>query len=345
MQPVNLSDYEALAKARLDRGALDFYQGGSDDEVTLRANRTAFERIRLRPRVLVDVSACDLRTSVIDIPVSMPILVAPTAAHALAHPDAECATAQAAGAAGTLMVVSSSATRSLEDVARAAPGPLWFQLYIRRLHHAEALVVRAQAAGYRALVLTVDTPRLGNRERDIRNNFEGFPTPNYDSDGKEEPFMGDTLTWDILDWLRSLTSLPILLKGILTAEDALLAVERGVAGIIVSNHGGRQLDGAVPSIEALPEVIAAVDGRCEVYLDGGIRRGTDVLKALALGARAVLIGRPILWGLAVDGAAGAQRVLEILRAELEKAMILAGRATLASIDRTLVQPVGTASER
>jgi isopentenyl diphosphate isomerase/L-lactate dehydrogenase-like FMN-dependent dehydrogenase len=345
MQPVNLSDYEALAKARLDRSALDYYQGGSDDEVTLRANRTAFERIRLRPRVLVDVSACDLRTSVIDIPVSMPILVAPTAAHALAHPDAECATAQAAGAAGTLMVVSSSATRSLEDVTRAAPGPLWFQLYIRRLRHAEALVVRAQAAGYRALVLTVDTPRLGNRERDIRNNFEGFPTPNYDSDGKEEPFMGDTLTWDILDWLRSLTSLPILLKGILTAEDALLAVERGVAGIIVSNHGGRQLDGAVPSIEALPEVIAAVDGRCEVYLDGGIRRGTDVLKALALGARAVLIGRPILWGLAVDGAAGARRVLEILRAELEKAMMLAGRPTLASIDRTLVQPVGTASER
>jgi len=185
MQPVNLSDYEALAKARLDRGALDYYQGGSDDEITLRANRTAFERIRLRPRVLVDVSACDLRTSVIDIPVSMPILVAPTAAHALAHPDAECATAQAAGAAGTLMVVSSSATRSLEDVARAAPGPLWFQLYIRRLRHAEALVVRAEAAGYRALVLTVDTPRLGNRERDIRNNFEGFPTPNYAADGKE----------------------------------------------------------------------------------------------------------------------------------------------------------------
>ena len=345
MQPVNLSDYEALAKARLDRGALDYYQGGSDDEVTLRANRTAFERLRLRPRVLVDVSACDLRTNVLGIPVTMPILVAPTAAHALAHPDAECATAQAAGAAGTLMVVSSSATRSLEDVARAASGPLWFQLYIRRLRHAEALVVRAQAAGYRALVLTVDTPRLGNRERDIRNNFEGFPTPNYDSDGKEEPFMGDTLTWDILDWLRSLTSVPILLKGILTAEDALLAVERGVAGIIVSNHGGRQLDGAVPSIEALPEVIAAVDGRCEVYLDGGIRRGTDVLKALALGARAVLIGRPILWGLAVDGAAGARRVLEILRAELEKAMILAGRPTLASIDRALVQPVGTASER
>jgi len=345
MQPVNLSDYEALAKARLDRGALDYYQGGSDDEVTLRANRTAFERLRLRPRVLVDVSACDLRTNVLGIPVTMPILVAPTAAHALAHPDAECATAQAAGAAGTLMVVSSSATRSLEDVARAASGPLWFQLYIRRLRHAEALVVRAQAAGYRALVLTVDTPRLGNRERDIRNNFEGFPTPNYDSDGKEEPFMGDTLTWDILDWLRSLTSVPILLKGILTAEDALLAVERGVAGIIVSNHGGRQLDGAVPSIEALPEVIAAVDGRCEVYLDGGVRRGTDVLKALALGARAVLIGRPILWGLAVDGAAGARRVLEILRAELEKAMMLAGRPTLASIDRTLVQPVGTAPER
>ncbi len=325
MEPVNLFEYEALAQAKMAPAFWDFYQGGSDDEVTLRANRAAFERIRLRPRVLVDVSASalDTRTTVLGTPVSMPVLVAPTALHCLAHPEGECA------------------TRSLEEIAQAAGGPLWFQLYVYpNPQVAEWLVQRAEAAGYRAIVLTVDLPPLGNREKDKRNNVTIPPPPFYEANFVGVEKMGQRwvrLTWESLSWLRSITSLPILLKGILTAEDALLAVEHGIAGIIVSNHGGRQLDTAIASIEALPEIVEAVAGRCEVYVDGGIRRGTDILKALALGARAVLIGRPALWGLAVDGAQGVFQVLEILRKELELAMVLSGRPTLASIDRTLVK--------
>jgi isopentenyl diphosphate isomerase/L-lactate dehydrogenase-like FMN-dependent dehydrogenase len=341
VEPINISDYETLARARMEPANWDFYAGGSDDEVTLRANRTAFERIRLRPRVLVDVSVCDLHTTVLGTPVSMPILIAPTAYHGLAHPaEAECATAQAAGEAGTLMIASTVSNRSMEEIAAAASGPLWFQLYTHEGYQVSAgLVRRAQAAGYRAIVLTVDLPRVGRREKDIRNNFrlpphllEGNFTVNTDIVEK-----ASLLTWDVLPWLRSITTLPILLKGVLTAEDAKQAVEYGVEGIIVSNHGGRQLDTALASIEALPEVVEAVAGRCEVYMDGGIRRGTDVLKALALGARAVLVGRPILWGLAVNGAASARHVLELLRDELEMAMVLSGRPTVASIDRSLVR--------
>src|SRR5258708_5228987 len=321
----------------------DFYQCGSDDEVTLRANRTAFERIRLRPRVLVDVSAgaLNMRTTVLGTPVSMPILVAPTALHSMAHPEGECATAQGAGMANTLMVASTTATRSIEEIARAATGPLWFQLYVYpSLQVAEKLVHRAEAAGYRAIVLTVDLPRLGRREKDIRNNVTIPPAPYFEANFVDVEKVGQAwvpLTWESLSWLRSITSLPILLKGILTAEDALLAVEHGVDGIVVTNHGGRQLDTAIPGIEALPEVVEAVAGRCEVYLDGGIRRGTDILKALALGARAVLVGRPVLWGLAVNGAEGVCHVLELLRNELELDMALAGRPTLDSIDRSLVK--------
>jgi isopentenyl diphosphate isomerase/L-lactate dehydrogenase-like FMN-dependent dehydrogenase len=345
MKLINLSDYEKLAETRMDRPAWDFYQGGSDDEVTLRENRAAFERIRLRPRMLVDVSAIDMRTSVLGTPVSMPILVAPTAAHGLAHPEAECATVRGAGAAETLMIASTDATRSLEEIAQVASGPLWFQLYIETREQGQMLVERAQAAGYRAIVLTIDTPRLSRRERDIRNDFKSFHVANYGGKafvgnqipGEGRPYIGDTFTWEILPWLRSITTLPVLVKGILTAEDAALAVEYGAAGIVVSNHGGRQLDGVLPTIEALPEVVEAVAGRCEVYLDSGIRRGTDVLKALALGALAVLVGRPILWGLAVNGQEGVQHVLELLRAELKLAMALAGRPRLASIDRSLVR--------
>ena len=343
MDPINVFEYEALAQAKMNPAFWDFYQGGSDDEVTLRANRTAFERIRLRPRVLVDVSAgaLNMRTTVLDTPVSMPILVAPTALHSMAHPEGECATAQGAGMANTLMVASTTATRSIEEIARAASGPLWFQLYVYpSLQVAEKLVHRAEAAGYRAIVLTVDLPYLGNREKDRRNNVTIPPEPFYeanfvDVEEKGQPWV--PLTWESLSWLRSITSLPILVKGILTAEDAVLAVEHGVAGIIVSNHGGRQLDTALASIDALPEIVEAVTGRCEVYIDGGIRRGTDILKALALGARAVLVGRPILWGLAADGAQGVFEVLEILRKELELSMALAGRPTLDSIDRTLLK--------
>jgi isopentenyl diphosphate isomerase/L-lactate dehydrogenase-like FMN-dependent dehydrogenase len=343
VDPINVFEYEALAQAKMNPAFWDFYRGGSDDEVTLRANRTAFERIRLRPRVLVDVSAgaLNMRTTVLGTPVSMPILVAPTGLHSLAHPEGECATAQGAGMANTLMTASTTATRSIEEIARAASGPLWFQLYVYpSLQVAEKLVHRAEAAGYRALVLTVDLPYLGNREKDRRNNVTIPPEPFYeanfvDVEEKGQPWV--PLTWESLSWLRSITSLPILVKGILTAEDAVLAVEHGVAGIIVSNHGGRQLDTALASIDALPEIVEAVTGRCEVYLDGGIRRGTDILKALALGARAVLVGRPILWGLAANGAQGVFQVLEILRKELELSMALAGRPTLDSIDRTLLK--------
>jgi isopentenyl diphosphate isomerase/L-lactate dehydrogenase-like FMN-dependent dehydrogenase len=343
MEPVNVFEYEALAQAKMDPAHWDFIQGGSDDEVTLRANRTALERIQLRPRVLVDVStsALDMRTTVLGTPVSMPIMVAPMAMHCLAHPEGECATAQAAGRANTLMIASTTATRSLEEIAQAASGPLWFQLYVYpSLQFAEKLVHRAESAGYRAIVLTVDLPTLGNREKDRRNNVTIPPPPFREANFVDIDQAGQewvSLTWESLSWLRSITSLPILLKGILTAEDALLAIEYGMDGIIVSNHGGRQLDTALASIEALPEIVEVVAGRCEVYFDGGIRRGTDILKALALGARAVLIGRPVLWGLAVNGTEGANDVLEILRKELELAMALSGRPTLNNIDRTLVR--------
>jgi isopentenyl diphosphate isomerase/L-lactate dehydrogenase-like FMN-dependent dehydrogenase len=351
VEPINLFDYEALAQTRMERVIWDYYQGGSEDEVTLRANRAAFERIRLRPRMLVDISTIDMQTSVLGISVSMPILVAPTANHALAHPDGELATVRAVSQAGTILTTSTFATFSIEETAAAVKesggGLLWFQLYATRgPRTVEALVHRAEAAGYRAIVLTADTPHVGRKERDLHN---GFVLSNY---ARLANFEGETVeevptenspgrhivaTWETVDWLRSLTKLPIVLKGILTAEDAHLAVEHGVQAILVSNHGGRQLDGAIATIKALPEVVEAVAGRCEIYVDGGIRRGTDVLKALALGARAVLIGRPVLWGLAVNGQAGVRHVLELLRAELGLAMALAGRPTLASIDRSLVK--------
>jgi isopentenyl diphosphate isomerase/L-lactate dehydrogenase-like FMN-dependent dehydrogenase len=341
LEPLNLYEYGKLAQERMEPAYWEYYYGGSDDEVTLRDSRAAYERIRLRPRVLVDVSNCDTRTNVLGTPVSMPILVAPMALHCLAHPEGECATAQGAGMAETLMIASTTATRNIEEIAEAATGPLWFQLYVYpSLEVAAKLVRRAEASGYRAIVLTVDLPRLGRREKDIRNNVTIPPEPYYEANFvgvEKEGQRWVPLTWESLSWLRSITSLPILLKGILTAEDAVLAVEHGVDGIVVSNHGGRQLDTAIPSIEALPEVVEAVAGRCEVYLDGGIRRGTDVLKALALGARAVLVGRPVLWGLAVNGAEGVRHVLELLRHELELDMALAGRPTLDSIDRSLVK--------
>ncbi len=355
MGPINIYEYEMLAQSRIPQAAWDFYAGGSDAEVTLRENRAAFERIRLRPRVLVDVSNCDVRTTVLGIPIQMPVIIAPTAAHGMAHDEAECATVRAASASGTLMTVSSEATRSLEEIAHAATGPLWFQLYIKTYEQARNYVQRAEASSYQAIVLTVDMPRFSRRERDIRNDFTTFQRTHYphvssghakavdatvaDTGGMvaDEEYVGHTLTWDVINWLRSITSLPIILKGILTAEDALLAVEHGVAAIVVSNHGGRQLDGAVPTIEALPEVVDAVAGRCEVYLDGGIRRGTDILKALALGARAVLIGRPVLYGLIVNGQQGVEHVLRILNEELMLAMALAGCPTLESISRSLVK--------
>jgi isopentenyl diphosphate isomerase/L-lactate dehydrogenase-like FMN-dependent dehydrogenase len=338
VQPINVLDYEELAKARVEPSAWDYFQSGSDDEVTLRANRTAFETIRLRPRVLIDVSECNVQTTVLGTPTSMPILVAPAAFHSLLHPEGECATVQGTGRAGTLLVASTSSSRSMEEIAQAASGPLWFQLYFYDREYTHGLVDRAARAGYGALVVTVDAPKWGHKERPLRS---GFRLPAYKGNIGENypPAAASSLSWNDIDWLRSITKLPIVLKGILTAEDAALAVRHGVAGIVVSNHGGRQLDGVMASIEALPEVVEEVNSGCEVYVDGGIRRGTDVLKALALGARAVLVGRPVLWGLAVNGADGVSHVLETLRSELELAMILAGRPTVASVDRSVVQRV------
>lgn len=357
MQPVNLDDFEPLARAVLPPASFDYIVCGAEDEVTLGRNREAFSRWALRPRMLTGVSAPELATTVLGTPVSMPVLLAPTGFHRICCDDGEAASARAAGAAGTLLVASTMATVSLEATARGASGPLWFQLYIFRDRGiTERLVRRAEAAGYRALCLTVDCPQAGRRERDIRNNFAlpaGLELANFiGPDAAAMPRLEEgaslhaftagqydrTISWADVPWLRSITSLPLLLKGVLTGEDAVLAVESGAAGVIVSNHGGRQLDGVPATLDVLEEVVGAVAGRAEVYLDGGVRRGTDVLKALALGARAVLIGRPYLWGLAVDGERGATQVLELLREELRMAMLLSGTASAGAVPRSLVAP-------
>ena len=337
MQPINLREYEALAGSRLDPAVWDYYAGGADDEVTVRENDTAFSRLRLRPRVLRDVSIVDISTTVLGAPVSMPILVAPTAGQGMAHEEGECATARAAADAGTLMVASSSASRGLKEIAESCEGARWFQLYVRYWDEAERLVKEAEATGFTAIVLTVDLARMGNRERDVRAELKNrqFHVPNYTD--RQEGYQTPSLTWESLARIRSWSNLPLILKGIVTAEDAEIAVEQGVEAIVVSNHGGRQLDSAVPTIEALPEVVDAVKGRCEVYMDGGIRRGTDVLKAMALGARAVLIGRPILWGLAVDGESGVRHVLQILRDELDLAMALSGCRSLSEVSPSILR--------
>ena len=348
---VTVDDFGERARALLPQGPYDYYAGGAGDEWTLRENRAAFERIALRPRVLVDVSTVDPSTTVLGHPVSMPVLAAPTALQRMAHTEGEVATARAFRDAGSVMTLSTLASSTIEDVAEPG-GSRWYQLYVLEDRDLTAeLVKRAYAAGYSALVLTVDLPVLGIRDRDERNSFSppvGVEFANLavkrpgDADGSDLftyvfSEHDRSLTWDDLPWIRSLAPLPLVLKGIVTAEDARLAVEAGVDGIVVSNHGGRQLDGTVASLDALPEVVEAVDGRAEVLLDGGVRRGVDVLKALALGARAVSIGRPVLWGLAVDGAEGVRRVLEILRLELDVAMAIAGCRTVAEITSDLVR--------
>jgi len=286
----------------------------------------------------------------------MPILVAPTAFHGLVHPDGETGTARGAAAAGTIMVVSAIATRTIEEIAAAVAAPRWFQLYVWKDREVTAeLVKRAARAGYRAICLTVDTPLLGRREKDERNSFtlppgigianvrpaglDGMPDSEHGSAFAKyvKEMLDPAVTWRDLAWLRSLTSLPIVVKGIMTMEDAKIAVEHGVEGIVVSNHGGRQLDSTPATLDVLPEIVEAVRGRAEVFMDGGIRRGTDVLKALALGARAVLIGRSPLWGLALGGAEGVHAVLEHLRREFALAMALSGRSSLGQIDRSMVQ--------
>jgi 4-hydroxymandelate oxidase len=352
---INVLDFEVLARARMEPNAYDYFAGAAGDERTLAENRRAFERLMLRPRVLVDVSVIDASTQVLGQPLSFPVMLAPTALNRLGHPDGEVAAARAAGAAGTVMVLSTTASSTIEEVAAAATGALWFQLYVYRDRAVTRdLVRRAEAMNYRALVLTVDMPRMGRRERDLRNRFTlppGISIRNLEVAGRpdaagwsaESSFMeyvhdllDPTLTWDAIGWLKSITRLPILIKGVLTAEDAACAIASGADGIVVSNHGGRQLDGSIATIDALPEIAARVAGRMPLLLDGGVRRGTDVLKALALGASAVLIGRPYLWGLAADGEAGVGRVLNLLRAEFELAMALSGCPTVAAITPSLI---------
>lgn len=359
-EPLNIDEYAQHAARSLPKMVYDYYEGGAEDEISVLENRRAWQQIALRPRVLVDVRERDLTTTVLGSRIAFPILTAPCGFNALAHPDGELAVARAVTAAGTIQVVSTAATYSLEEVATAAPtGLRWFQLYCYRDRGiTRSLVERAAAAGYRALCLTVDAPFVGRRERDIRNCFglpPGLRWKNLEAHGLDKmEAVGDGsalkkyieniwdagLTWEAVEWLRDISPLPLVLKGVLTAEDARLAVAHGAQGIVVSNHGGRQLDGAVSTASVLSEIVEAVAGHVEVYVDGGIRRGTDVMKALALGARAVLIGRPYLWGLAADGESGVARVLELLRAELELGMGLSGMPNLASIVRGSVATRG-----
>jgi 4-hydroxymandelate oxidase len=339
--PLNLADYETLARGVMEPATWDYFAGGSGDELTLQQNTAAFRRLRLRPRVMADEATISTATTVLGTRIDLPVLVAPTAYHGLVHPDAECATAAGTADAGTIMVVSVNSNRTLEEVATAAARPVWLQLYLTHDQAAdEEIVRRAEDAGFAALVLTVDRPVYGAREKDIRN---GFRLPDHlhaaNFGGTRDLRARSWTSWAALDWLVQTTRLPVVVKGVLAGEDALLAVAQGAAAVIVSNHGGRQLDGALAGIEALAGVVASVDGRCEVYCDGGVRRGVDVLKALALGARAVLVGRPPIWGLAVGGAAGVKAVLELLRAELERDLALCGRCRLADIDRSFVTSI------
>jgi isopentenyl diphosphate isomerase/L-lactate dehydrogenase-like FMN-dependent dehydrogenase len=352
VEPCNVADYERLARERLDPGAYGYFAGGAGDEHTLDDNVAAYRRWQLRPRVLVDVSDATTVTTVLGGEVSMPLLVAPVAFQRMAHPDGEPAMARAAAAAGTVMVLSTLATSTAAEIAAGAPGARrWYQLYIFRDRGVtRALVEQAEEAGFEAVALTVDVPRLGRRERDLRTGFvipaevivpsfaaaAGGSTAGTPADMFS--LMDPAVTWDDLEELVSDSNLPVLLKGVVTGEDAALAVDHGAAGVVVSNHGGRQLDGAPATIDALPEVVDAVDGRIEVLLDGGIRRGADVVKALALGARAVLAGRAPLWGLAAGGEPGARAVLALLREEIELAMVLTGVASPGALNRTHVKP-------
>ena len=350
---VNLLDFEPIARAGMTAMAFEYLSGAGGDEITLRANRERFDALRLKTRVMRDVSAIDTSLTLLGRRHPFPIVLAPCGYHGLFHESGERGTARGAAEAGATFVVSTVATTSLVEVAKAANGPRWFQMYVQRDRaHTLDLIARAESSGYEALVFTVDTPVLGSRDREKRARFQlppGFemanlpklvdgygPNQHHDPKTIYNPFLDPSLTWDSLDWLRAHTRLPVLVKGVLAAEDAQLAIEHGAAAIVVSNHGGRNLDTTPATIDALPEVVAAVSGRVPVLMDGGIRRGTDVIKALALGASAVLIGRPYLWGLATAGAPGVTRVVEILRREFETAMALCGVTRLRDIDHGVI---------
>ncbi|XP_055494923.1 hydroxyacid oxidase 1 [Leucoraja erinacea] len=356
--PVCINDFEKLAEGILPKAVYDYYSSGADEQQTLKDNVAAFSRWQLCPRVLRDVSNMDLSVTILGQRVSMPVCVSATAMQRMAHPEGEVATVRACRSQGTGMMLSTWATSSIEEVAEAAPeATRWLQLYIYKDRKVTAsLVRRAEAAGYRGIFLTVDTPYLGKRLADVRNKFK-LPPPlrmanfeNLDLSFSKKDYGEDsglavytssaidpTIKWQDIDWLRQLTKLPIVLKGILRADDAREAVKHGIAGILVSNHGARQLDCVSATIDALPEIIEAVEGRVEVYLDGGVRKGTDVLKALALGAKAVFLGRPALWGLAYQGEEGVHKVLQILKEEFRLALALAGCRNVNEIDGSLVK--------
>lgn len=350
---VTLREFEAFARLAMEPGAFDYVAGGAWDELTLAENEAAWRRFRIRPRVLVDVSSIDTSTTLLGRPSSMPVAVAPMAVHGVAHPDGEIATVRAAAAAGIPFTLSTTSSRSIEEVAEAAPdGRRWFQLYVQAdPGRSRELVERAATAGYEALILTVDLPRLGYRERDRRSGWELPPLGNFTSsvpathargahvDGFEmlDAQQEVGLTWNDLAAIRSWSSMPFVLKGILTEEDARLAVDHAVDAIVVSNHGARQLDRVAAGVDVLERIVEAVDGRVEVWVDGGVRRGIDVVIARALGAQGVLVGRPLMWALATDGEAGVARALAILREEFEVALTLLGTPTPAAITRDHVE--------
>jgi isopentenyl diphosphate isomerase/L-lactate dehydrogenase-like FMN-dependent dehydrogenase len=342
--PLNVHDFERLAEEALEPGAFGYFAGGAGDEVTLRENVEAFQRRHLRPRMLADVSNVTTETEVLGHKVSMPLLVAPLAYQRVAHPEGEVATAKAAASAGTVFCLSTLASTGPSEITE---GRRWFQLYVFSDRGITSeLLAEAAEAGFEAVVLTVDVPLSGRRERDLRTSFtlpEGL-VPSIGRAGMGERIaphdairlFARDVSWRDIETFSAQTSLPVLVKGILTAEDALLACESGAAGVVVSNHGGRQLDGVQASLDALPDIVEAVGGRVPVLMDGGVRRGTDVLKALALGAQATLAGRPFVWGLAVDGERGVMRVLELLRDEIELGLALLGCRSPAEVSRSHV---------
>ncbi|CAG9865289.1 unnamed protein product [Phyllotreta striolata] len=353
---VSVLDFEKRAFETLPRTVLDYYRSGAGKQETLRENRKSFNKFKLRPRCLRNVEERDLSTVVLGEKVSMPIGIAPTAMQKMAHTQGECANARAAESLGTIFTLSTLSTSSIEEVAKAAPNAVkWYQLYIYKDRNVTRdLVSRAERAGFKALVLTVDAPVFGLRLADLKNkfslpdhlslaNFRGIKATGIRNSGVGSGLnnyvnglFDSTITWDDVKWLRSITSLPIVLKGIMTAEDALLAVEAGVAAVQVSNHGARQIDGTAASIEALSEIVQAVGGKVEVYVDGGITDGVDVLKALALGAKMAFVGRAALWGLVCGGREGVEKVLGILKNELSTAMAIAGFSRVGDLERNLV---------
>jgi len=357
MQLFSLRDLEREAQRRLDPVVYDYFAGGSDDEITLRSNETSLARISLLPRVLRGAGQPTLDTSILGCTLSMPVLISPTAFHKLAHPDGERATARAAATARTVMIVSMASTVAIEEVAAAArdaaplEGNCWFQIYLQPdLGFTESLVRRAESAGCSAIVVTVDSPTFGRKNRDLRNGFTDLPSgmccenlrepanDNSSGTGKVRPIVfSPDISWRNIEWLRNLTTLKIVLKGIVHPADAKLAIQHGADAVLISNHGGRQLDTVPATIDLLPAIADAVDGKIPLLVDGGIRRGTDVLKALALGADAVGIGRPVLWGLAIAGEAGVAQVLETMRAELQCALTLCGSRSVRDLARDLLQ--------